>query len=206
MVNNPLDIKTIVGAITSPHLVPGEFSSIVLTPDPEILFEKLQYLSPNIREIAIVFDPNEQEWLIQAAKKAADNMGYTLNLYPASLPQDIAKKYQNILPDINNTTAIWIVSPRLSSAVFAEILEVAWHRDLVVFSNNSSHVKQGVLFSLYPDNFSLGKSLAKLAISDVEIKHHLLKDVFMAINLRTADHLGLKLKKGKDYELSFPAQ
>jgi putative ABC transport system substrate-binding protein len=74
-------------------------------------------------------------------------------------------------------------------------------------------VPRGVLFALYPDNEAMGRSLGKLAMRRISnnssnggIKP--LKDLKFAINLRTADHLGLSFSKEQEseFDLTFPAR
>ena len=94
------------------------------------------------------------------------------------------------------------------SAVLPLVLQEAWNRNMAVFSSSLSHVKRGVLFSLYPDNMGLGRNLAQVALSNADGASGLvpLKDVLVAVNLRTASHLGLNLgnKPQQNFDLVFP--
>ena len=92
------------------------------------------------------------------------------------------------------------------------MLQESWNQGIAVFSSNSTHVRRGVLFSLYPDNVALGKSLAGLAqgilISGDYGKRGVmpLRDVQSAVNLRTAKHLGLKPSRQQGFDTTFPEQ
>ena len=64
-------------------------------------------------------------------------------------------------------SALWLLQDRKivdSKVVLPFILEKAWQKNIVVFSSALSHVKKGVLFSMYPDNQSHGEQLAKLVL------------------------------------------
>jgi putative ABC transport system substrate-binding protein len=82
----------------------------------------------------------------------------------------------------------------------------------VVISNNPSHVNRGVLFSLYPDYGNMGKSIGKLAMQVSASGNHAnkamtpLRDVLIAVNLRTAEHLDLvySTKQQETFDLVFP--
>jgi putative ABC transport system substrate-binding protein len=90
------------------------------------------------------------------------------------------------------------------------VLQESWSQDIAVFSSNFVHVRRGVLFSLYPDNVALGKSLAGLAqgmlVSGNDGTHGMLplRDVQSAVNLRTAQHLGINPARQQGFDLIFP--
>lgn len=92
------------------------------------------------------------------------------------------------------------------------LLDVAWKKNLVVFSSNPLHVKHGALFAVYPDNRKMGASLGNLAnrilTSDVDQKMSPLQDVLLAVNERTGNHLGLSLssKVRDEVNLLLPAR
>jgi putative ABC transport system substrate-binding protein len=94
------------------------------------------------------------------------------------------------------------------------VLQEAWERDLAVFSSNLAHIKNGVLFALYPDNKNMGRSLAELALNQMHNGESTplgimpLHDIFTAVNIRTAEHLGLKFTNQirRDFNLIFPSQ
>ena len=98
------------------------------------------------------------------------------------------------------------------SSILPLVLQDSWNNDLAVFSSNFGYVQRGVLFSLYPDNVALGKSLAGLAqeilISGDYGKHGLmpLRDVKSAVNSRTAKHLGINLNRLQSFNRIFPDQ
>ena len=68
-----------------------------------------------------------------------------------------------------------------------------------------------MLFSLYPDNAELGRHLAESALGFVasgDYGEHgmiLLREVLMAVNLRTARHLGLNSSR-QSFDMVFPEQ
>jgi len=81
-----------------------------------------------------------------------------------------------------------------------------------VFSSSFGHVRRGVLFSLYPNNVGLGRHLAGSALGFLASGEHgargwmPLREVLMAINLRTAKHLGLNPSRQQGFDLAFPEQ
>ena len=80
----------------------------------------------------------------------------------------------------------------------------------MVFSSKPSHAKRGALFSTYPDNFALGKHLFTM-VQELEKQPEqknfaALKSTLLAVNLRTAAHLGLKYsyEQQQQFKLTFP--
>jgi putative tryptophan/tyrosine transport system substrate-binding protein len=93
------------------------------------------------------------------------------------------------------------------------VLQEAWTRGLAVFSSSVAHVKRGALFSLYPNNVELGRSLAGAALGQLSGNGAQgrgvmpLKDVLMAVNVRTASHLGLGVAQRQlSFDMVFPEQ
>jgi putative ABC transport system substrate-binding protein len=96
-------------------------------------------------------------------------------------------------------------------SLLPEVLRETWEKNFVVFSSNLDHVRKGALFSLYPDNFGMGRSLAILALKQIEPGSklesvNLLRDLLVAVNLRTAEHLGLRFSSQtrREFAMVFP--
>ena len=95
-------------------------------------------------------------------------------------------------------------------AILPLTLRESWNRNIAVFSSNPSHVPRGVLFSLYPDNRAMGRTLAAMAVEEGNGAASIepLGDLRVAVNLRTAEHLGLDLssRQRREFDLVFPPQ
>ncbi len=117
----------------------------------------------------------------------------------------------------------------------SQILEQAWEKNLVVFSGNPSHIRRGLLFSMYPDNTRLGQALGQLA-QEIQVRHeqtgssleaenpdtgipaeslaphkqhiHILplEHLHTGINLRTAEHLGIEISREQEFDIIYPPQ
>ena len=211
-------LPVVVGAVLLP---PGAskngVSGISLTPDPGMLFARLKSLQPQVRRVTVVYDPQRNEGLIRLARTAAKAQGLELVAIKAANLSEAAPIYREILSNRKSRSdAIWLpqdpntVDDRI---ILPLILKEAWNNKLVVFSSNPAHIKRGVLFALYPDNFTLGRSLARLALAQLKKDTHAspgistLKDLLVAVNLRTADHLELKItsRQRREFDLTFPA-
>ena len=187
-----------------------------LSPDPALLFSRLQRLMPKVRRIFTVYDPRQNAWMIGLAKEAARAKGLELVTFEAKDLPGAMHAYQEILADADSTQdALWLPQDSTTvedSTVMPMVLQESWGRNLAVFSSSFGHVKRGVLFSLYPNNVELGRHLAGSALdflsgSENESTGMIpLREVLMAINLRTAKHLGLNSSRPQSFDIAFPEQ
>ncbi|MFO1349942.1 MAG: ABC transporter substrate binding protein [Gammaproteobacteria bacterium] len=189
-------------------------TGIVHIPDPELLFQQIKALTPQIKEITTVYMRDHNQWLIERAQVSARRLGYVLDAYAAKDPREIAALYHDILTGMSRSEAIWLIAdPGMDERVMLPfILEEAWGRNLTVFSSNPIHVKRGALFALYPDNAAIGRRLGEIAKAQLagSMPAPVLeptRDVKLAVNLRTAEHLGLAFtaQARQRFDLVFPA-
>jgi putative ABC transport system substrate-binding protein len=205
------------GALLRPEDGARNVSGITFTADPGELFSRLLTVDSTVRRIVTVYDPEQSGWLIDAARDASAKLGITLIAKPASNLREAVEVYRAIFEDRDlKGAALWLPqdpSTVDTRTVLPLILSESWNQNRLVFSSLLGHVPRGVLFAMYPDNEAMGRSLAELAMRRISnnssnggIKP--LKDLKFAINLRTADHLGLSFSKEQErqFDLTFPAR
>jgi putative ABC transport system substrate-binding protein len=204
------------GVITAPEAEVSGLPVNSLSPDPELLFSHLKELMPSVRRVFAVYDPRQNGWMIRLAKEAALAQGLELVAFESQDLRGAMKNYQDIFATADSRhDALWLLQDSTTvedGSVFPMVLQESWGRNLAVFSSSIVHVRRGVLFSLYPDNAEMGRHLAETALEYIasgDYGEHgmiLLREVLMAINLRTADHLGLKPNLKRNYGMVFPEQ
>ncbi len=188
-----------------------------LAPDPQLLFDRLKSLMPGVKRVFVVYDPRQNGWLIRLAQDAAKSRGLELVAHEASDLRAATRLYQEFFASADvKRDALWLPQDSTTveeSSVLPMILQESWSRSLVVFSSSVNHVRRGALFSLYPNNVELGRNLANSALSQIAAGSSLLrgvvplKNVLVAVNVRTATHLGLGLGVGsgqQNYDMVFP--
>jgi len=135
----------------------------------------------------------------------AQDLKTAVHLYQEILFNSDSKKDVLWLPQDSTTVD--------ETSILPLVLQEAWTRSIAIFSSNVSHVKRGALFSLYPDNIELGRNLAITALGTLNASNSQgqrgmmpLKNVLVAVNIRTASHLGLSLsyKQQRTFSLIFP--
>ena len=144
------------GIISAPEVEPRGITVHSLAPDPYLLFALFKSLVPGARRVFVVYDPTKNAWLIRIAKEAAKNLGLELVAQEASDLKAAMNLYQSVMASVDpKRDAIWLPQDSVTvdeTLVLPKVLKEAWNRNLIVFSSNAAYVKQGVLFSLYPDN------------------------------------------------------
>ncbi len=204
------DKSIVVGALP---IKPNGISGVSLMADPNILFDSLHDLAPNITTITVLYSP-ASEWIIAEAKIKAHKKGLILNSIAVDDIKAAVVAYNKIFEgsDLENT-AIWLPLDPITAnekIIVPTILEKAWENKMVIFSSKPTHAKRGALFSTLPDNELLGQQLARL-INTVNAKSRpstvdTLEKIKLAVNLRTAAHLGFDYDTNErsGFALTFP--
>jgi putative tryptophan/tyrosine transport system substrate-binding protein len=204
--------RRIVGAVfAKPDDIGAGVNAISLAPAPRMLFTKLRELAPAVKRIHVIYGADDNDWLIDLARSDAAELGYELLPLHKESIREGASAYRELLQQIESPQdAIWLLqaSPFLDeNSVLQMVLRAAWDRNLVVFSSNPSHVPKGALFALFPDNNAMGRHLAQQLRKPASASARLLplEQLDTAINIRTADHLGLGLSAGDArFDMVFP--
>ncbi len=122
--------------------------------------------------------------------------------------------YRDLIANsLEPTDAVWLTMDPVSAndkVVLPMLLEAAWNKKFVLFSSKPGHAKQGVLFSQFSDNHRLGQNLAEMAdqmrqgLTPTDLLPS--RDLQMAVNLRTAAHLGLSFstEQEESFDVTFP--
>lgn len=207
------EIPTVVGALS---MVPNGISGISLSADPELLFARLKTLVPESKRVFIVYSEQISGWLIPLAERAAAKYQLQLLSFPATNLKEAMHHYRRLLRQARGKEdAIWLPLDNVSvnnDVVLPMLLRKAWDKDLVIFSNKPSHVQRGALFSMYPNNFALGVELLTLLKEQLKQRDKRqtkpLRRLRLAVNLRTAAHLGLNFSPSQQEEfvLTFPSR
>lgn len=211
-------IAVVIGGVLSvPEPDNRHLTGISLTPDPALLFSRLKNLLPGIKRILVVYNPQTNEWLIKLAREAAKAQGLELVTFQARDLATAARMYESTFAAADGKQdAVWLPQDSTTvdeTTVLPLALKESWNRGVPIFSSSLVHVKKGALFALYPNNLELGKNLAVVALGlltgDTPKRGIVpLREVHTAINLRTANHIGLSIgeqqQRGFDFVYPVP--
>ncbi len=204
-----LDMPVVVGALP---IKPNGISGVSLMASPNVLFNSLNELAPKVTTVTVLYT-SASAWIIDVAKEQAKLRGLKLNPIPVDDIRTAAQAYDEVFEGENlESMAIWLpLDPVTANKVIVPvILEKAWANKMVVFSSKPTHAKRGALFSAMPDNEMLGKQLARM-VATVDYKKRPstvkpLSNIELAVNLRTAAHLGYNYDSNEraKFSLTFP--
>ena len=196
-------------------LTPNGHSGVSLDGDPKLFFAQLNRLAPQVNRVSVVYNPLRSGWLVKMAEAVAAQYDLELKAYPAENTREAMRHYRTVLDQAKaGQDAIWLPLDNIapSKVVLPLLLKEAWSKNLVLFSNNPLHAKKGVLFALFPNHIGLGQQLADLAVTMtqadllpmVQPSQHLR----VAVNRRTASHLGIHLSKRQQqaFDLVYPSR
>ncbi|HEY0955114.1 MAG TPA: hypothetical protein VGE36_10180 [Roseateles sp.] len=196
------EMAVLVGCVVSVQESEARsFPVHTLAPDPALLLARLKRLRPATRRVHLVYDPRLNAWLVRLAREAARAEGLELLAQEAADQAGALRIYTQLLAGADPARdALWLPQDPTTvddNAVLPLVLREGWNRNIAVFSSHLAHVRRGALFSFYPDNLELGRSLAssaqrlaqapKAAVPGVVP----LRQALAAINIRTAAHLGI---------------
>lgn len=205
----------IAGVLSVPDADRSPYTIISLTPDPTLLFAQLKNLIPGIKRVLVVYNPNNNEWLIKLARAAAKAQSLELITYEARDLASAAHQYETAFAASDSRfDSLWLPQDSITveeSTIMPLVLKESWNRGVPIFSSNFLHVKKGALFALYPNNLEMGRNLGNSAIAILagdSSKRGLspLKDVLSALNIRTASRIGINIgaQRQRSFDFIFP--
>lgn len=204
------------GVLSSPELLQEGWHGVVLNAHPASLFEQLLRFVPGVRRVHVVHTREADDWLMDLAARAAEERGIVLVKHLVRTPTEASLTFRRIIGDIEgHTDAIWLLQNQEDigmDTLLPFILKQSWDLSVPVFSSAPSHVRQGALFSVFPDHRAIGRHLAErlramLATGgDRDPPLEAARAVKLVVNLRTLEHLGIELTKDERdrIELKFP--
>lgn len=191
---------------------PDGISGVSYIAHPEAIFSYLSVVAPKVKRIYVAHN-EKSSWIIDLAKKAANKFNLELKTKLITSFREADEYYRQLFASkLTEQEAIWLPYDKYGSNkdILKIVIENAWIKNVAVFSSSPPHVRQGVLFSVFPDNEVIGGLLYQLL---EEIEHAKDKKVValsalqLAVNIRTAAHLGINYtaEQRKQFQLTFPS-
>ncbi|WP_374433801.1 ABC transporter substrate binding protein [Inhella sp.] len=209
-------VDVVGGGIISPAEGDQRATSLhSLTPDPQLLLQRLRALLPGVRRVTVVYSGRHSGWLMRPAQDAARALGLELRALEVDDLKQALRAYQDFFGQAGAQDALWLPQDPATvdeATVLPLVLQECWDRNIALFSSNLAHVRRGALFSLFPNNLELGRSLGQTATALLARSAsaprglRALREVQAALNTRTASHLGLDLNPQlqRGYDLLLP--
>lgn len=203
--NGPLVLGAV---IRDSSIADKKLAGISLDPDPRSLFGYLKLVTPRVRRIHVIINQERSAWLIERARVAAADLGLSLVVKEVASRREAALAYRDVLANIDRSQdALWLpLDPNtVDETTLQLVLRAAWNDRFIAFSSTADHAQRGVLFSVIPDYVALGRQLGSLLQAQTRgdgaggVRPN--GELRLAVNMRTARHLGLELSRATEAKI-----
>jgi len=204
LVNTITDIPVLFSAVTDPESAKLLNKNVTGTSDRlDNVGEQLDLLlklKPEIKKIAVLYNPSEQNSVVQVKEieAKAKEKNLEVMLQGVSSLAELSQATKNALIE---TDALYLPTDNLVVSGIKLITSEAKSAKKPVISSENSSVEAGALFTMGLDYFELGKRTGEMAIEILkgkpaeQIPYELSKKMTLYVNETTATELGLDLKK-----------
>lgn len=196
------EIPVVFSAITDPQaagILKDNVTGVSDRMDVKQQIELLLKLSPNIKNLGVIYNSSEQNSKIQVEdlKKAAKELG--INVVEKSIVQanEIPQAADSL---VREADAVYLPTDNLVASVVSLITEKATTAKKIVFGAEAAHVKGGALITQGVSYYEIGKEAGKMAIDILkngkkpnEIKFKTMPLNEIVVNAKTLAALGISL-------------
>lgn len=191
-------------------------ASLVLTPEsiypeaqatgvflnylPGTQLQWLKKLFPQFRRIGVIYNPEQNQALIDKASATARQLGLELVTAPIDSPRELPSALKNLLRNID---ILWALPDRMVLAPQSakEVLLTSFRNRIPVIGASAPWVKGGALYALDWDYADMGAQNAAMALKIIKgtpingIPMAEPRSVTYTLNLKTAKHMKLDVSK-----------
>ncbi len=204
LVNTITDMPVLFSAVTDPESAKLLNKNVTGTSDRlDNVGEQLDLLlklKPEVKKIAVLYNPSEQNSVVQVKEieAKAKEKNLEVMLQGVSSLAELSQATKNALIE---TDALYLPTDNLVVSGIKLITSEAKSAKKPVISSENSSVEAGALFTMGLDYFELGKRTGEMAIEILkgkpaeQIPYELSKKMTLYVNETTAKELGLDLKK-----------
>jgi putative ABC transport system substrate-binding protein len=161
-------------------------------------FATLRRLLPEAKRVGVLFNRSETGGILDASAPIAQKHGFTLRSREVEDPTKAVALLGELMQDVDviwNVADSHVFTPQTTSSLILDSLR----RGIPMLGLSVAHVRTGTLAALYCDYRDVGAQSAELALRVLrgedarQIAPTAPRKVALALNLRTAQHLGLKI-------------
>lgn len=164
-------------------------------------FASLVDVVPRVRKIGVIYNPDESQFIVDEARKAANRMGLGLVTHPISSEAELPEGLTALRPHID---ALWLVSDRtvLTTQSLQYVFLYAFQTNLPLMGLSEHFVKMGALLAVGPDFTDVGRQSGEFAAQILkgrdpeELPMASPRKVMLSLNLRTAEIIGHRIPDG----------
>ncbi len=197
------DIPIVFTMVLDPERILNYRSNIVgasVNIPSEVQLNMIKEILPSVENVGVIYDPNRNSNFVEQSTVLAEKLGLRIKPFPVKSQKDIPKTLQQLRKEAE---VLWgIVDNTVYTSQTAKyIIEYTQKERLPFIGISTSWVKAGALWALMFDNEDIGRQSADLArrllsgtpVSDLQTTTP--ERIHLAINLRTADIIGIEIPK-----------
>ncbi len=161
----------------------------------KIQLETLRSAFPGLKRLGVVYNPPENEALVQEARAAVPGLGFTLNTYPVNSEIEIPK-----IEDLN-IDLLWIIPDNMvcNPVILKRILLSCIQNHVAVMGFTRYYARGGALLAVACDYEDIGRQSAEMAVKLLNgeqyscLKITAPRKVKLYLNKIAADRLGITI-------------
>jgi ABC-type uncharacterized transport system substrate-binding protein len=172
----------------------------------EAAFRILHEINPTIRKVGVVWNPGEQcsEACLLIARTISAELGIELIEAIAANTSEVSEATRSLLA--RGVEAIWVGGDTVASASINMMVNMAAAFNIPVFTNDPYDVKNGVLFGVGANYYTVGEYTADMAIAIMEGRNPASFRIENIVPEELALNKELLQNLGKDWRISQPVQ
>ena len=202
LANNITDIPVLFSAVTDPASAKILNSNVTGTSDKvdnvSQQLDLLLKLNPNVKKIGVLYNPSEQNSLVQIAEiqKRAKEKKLEVVLQGITNFGELAQATKNLLTQVD---ALYLPTDNLVVSGMQLITSEAINAKKIVVVSENSSVEIGALFTMGIDYYELGKRTGQMAVEILngkpisQVPFETSKQLKLYVNKKTAKALGIDI-------------
>lgn len=178
----------------------GNITGVSMNIPPERQLEAVLKVSPKIKRVGLVFDPQKTAYIVKEARRAAGSLGVTLRAEEVHNSRDVPLLIQGMKGKID---ALWMLPDTtvITPETVEFLLLYSLENKIPILAFSEKYVEMGALLSVSIDAFDLGRQAGEMArkiLSGADIRNMHRADArraVLSINLKVAEKLGITVSK-----------
>ncbi|NWF39828.1 hypothetical protein F3F96_11850 [Mariprofundus sp. NF] len=195
------DIPILFVMVLNPHdrlqVMPKNMTGVSMSVAPERQMKVLSQLLPDVKRVAVVYDPDQSKALIRRGEKACLAVNQQLLAKQVKSTTEAVEQAKLLLAEQN--TAYWMIPDQLmrSRDVVRYLFFTAREQNRALIGLSDKYVRAGALFAFTVQNETLGRQVGELSnrmLADRNMNHfpiEMARDADLSINLKVAKKMGI---------------
>lgn len=197
-----MDIPILAGMILRPNLLKpfSHGTGVFLEYPVETQLRWLRQILPDIRTVGVIYNPKENQAMINNALRIASKMGFNLKANEVHTPQALPFALNDLAKEIE---VLWGIPDELvlNQQTAKHILLFSFRNSIPFVGLSSTWVKAGALYALEADYIDIGMQCGEMAFNVLNgvkvssIAPEPPRKVTYSLNLKTAEQMKIKISE-----------